>query len=192
MTVMAMYYCGVRLVRLVQHGEATGAWVLPCGRVMGWNAALAWVDSVCEGDGAPERALPPFYCDDCGARDLLEGYSCEVQEQAGLCRTCLHWTDFAANQKREPWRYFVHRGEAYRIDGRGKVGSGFLGFAGAEWVIAWPDGHVEATNNLWHVGDVPRHWRGRLPDTAVRNYGPAERMSEAGPSPRYPLEQPRW
>jgi len=40
------------------------------------------------------------------------------------------------------------------------------GFGGSLFNIRWFDGHEAKTTNLWCQGDVPEHFRSKLPDNA--------------------------
>lgn len=150
-------------------GELTGFWrVGEHDGIMAWNEVLAWIDSVMEDEPIEHEhrnALPPFYCSECGARDLLswcEPYPNQLRA-ADLCFDCFFWLQRSRELKKRPWKYFVAKGCFYTI---GDTYRGD-GFGGARWTVSWPDGHVEDTRNLWHGGDVPQQWRERLPDTAT-------------------------
>lgn len=179
---LGLWYRGVSLqrVRVGGHlafwgvwegGELTEYWVVGnSDRMLSWNDALAWIDQVMEDEPFPDRekhhdhALPAHYCTECGQRDLL-GWMDSVRDKllaTGLCHSCLHWAEYAQAQGARSWKHFVANGVAYTIGDTYKGD----GYGGRQFHITWPCGHVEDTRNLWCSGDVPEHWRGRLPDSA--------------------------
>lgn len=170
--IRSMWYRGVQLHQLPARSpegyeRESGLWT-GCGdRVRTWNDALAWIDLVACDDLARHysNALPAHICTDCGERDLLcweKGTLAKLQA-TGLCFGCLIWAERARDMRRQPWKYPIVNGTAYTIADQYKGD----GFGGDRFTLLWPDGHVEDTRNLWHSGDVPAHWRERLPDTAT-------------------------
>lgn len=58
-------------------------------------------------------------------------------------------------------------GKHYQDGGRKGGNKSWLGFGGAEWLIVMNDGREISTNNLWHQGTIPEHFRDRMPDNAI-------------------------
>lgn len=182
MTSTGLWYRGVSLQRVgLGRGHMcppwdmgapwTDYWVTRHGdQICTWNEILGWVDKVQEDEPFPDmekhhdNALPPHYCVDCGQRDLLgwEDRTREKLEATGLCFDCLHWAQARKAMAGKSWKHFVSKGSFYTIGDTYEGG----GFGGTRWHVTWPCGHVEDTKNLWHGGDVPEHWRERLPDNA--------------------------
>lgn len=45
--------------------------------------------------------------------------------------------------------------------------SGFAGFGGRSHTIKFDNGDVVVTKNLWHQGEIPKRFRGHLPNNAT-------------------------
>jgi len=101
-------------------------------------------------------------------------------EKRGLCFSCNHWTDVVAETK--PGRAVI-AGFIYSIGedelsiarrcgwpaAAGRLRSDYrhvLGHGGAEFSIEFFDGSQRTTTNLWAGGQIPDHFRERLPDNA--------------------------
>lgn len=145
------WYRGVHLTRHV--GEA--AWVADGVLVpMTWNGVLARIDS--------QKIGPAEFhvmCGDCGKRELLHYVHRDQLIAKNLCFGCNFWDEVMKSIGK---RTFVAGGRAYTI---GRDGGG--GFGGCGYTVTFPDGDVRKGNSLWHRGEVPAHWRERLPDTAT-------------------------
>jgi len=94
-----------------------------------------------------------------------------MMEKEQLCFNCAFWEiharDFEAGKEKEKV-FFVH-GTRYHDGGKvdKKITRGFLGYGGADWIIKIKDtGQIIETNNLWCQGDVPKHFKHRMPDNA--------------------------
>ena len=82
-----------------------------------------------------------------------------------LCFSCNFWCNRCLGT-RSP--------RSVRVDGRhywiGNVCSGdkkSQGFGGRRFVIRFIEGRKVTTTNLWHQGEIPEHFRERLPDNAT-------------------------
>lgn len=130
--------------------------------------------------GLDEHPVPPEHishhsgvgvkCRECGKDDeayLLE----EVREEMlrlRLCHYCLIWYERLEKQLQNPDKYIIVKGTAYAICEEPPIkerGWG-CGFGGREFRIRFPDGRLVISHNVWCGGDVPAHFRERLPDTA--------------------------
>lgn len=84
----------------------------------------------------------------------------EQMKSRQMCFNCNFWTDY------------MGRTDTIRIDGMHYViapdtTSGMKGYGGHEFKIKRFDTEgVIVTHNLWHQGDIPAHFRDRLPDNA--------------------------
>lgn len=105
-------------------------------------------------------------CRECGgvvSTKFMEPIAARLGK-TNLCFHCDHWTQIHLNASRH---VFVD-GQCYAIgkeQPRGYQGRN-LGFGGAEFKIRFRDGREVVTHNLWTQGEVPDHFRERLPDTA--------------------------
>jgi hypothetical protein len=78
-----------------------------------------------------------------------------------LCFNCQFW-----------WEKIAQADKLIRVDGhcyripKPTVHEIFKGFGGAKFKIKFKDGRVIETDNLWHNGEIPAHFRDRLPDNA--------------------------
>jgi hypothetical protein len=57
-------------------------------------------------------------------------------------------------------------GKHYRLGSEYEGSGAFKGHGGARFVIETADGTRVVTTNLWYQGEVPEHFRDRLPDNA--------------------------
>lgn len=171
-------YRGVRINRLnlssisqgCYGGEWTELWLVGGNgdAPMTWNAACAWVDEVSGLSDECGYEGPPFYCGDCGERELLH-WDDSFRNQLlahRMCFSCNHLRKWSEAHSANPDSMFVAGGERFTIAPDGERSLGTLGYGGARFVIERPDGQRIVTHNLWRQGEVPPGWRDRLPDTA--------------------------
>jgi hypothetical protein len=97
-----------------------------------------------------------------------------------LCFTCHHWTEKLHYQG--PMAVVRVNGHHYMYDTRMPYvendGRQFLGHGGAKWWIDFLLGEaLILTNNLWYQGEIPDHFRKRLPDNAVFRTDPAKAVA---------------
>lgn len=85
-----------------------------------------------------------------------------------LCFNCHFWTKRV--EEFDNYHRFVANGTHYTIADEHSPSS-FRGYGGARWVVTFYDGREVLTSNLWCQGDVPEHFRARLPDTATVESG---------------------
>lgn len=116
--------------------------------------------------GKRERYPVVEACKECGQRDVAK--YCEptrsdmVRRQ--LCFDCLFW----AEQLEEHYL----KGESVVVDGchylvgEESANGWMCGFGGARFDIERFDGTRLTTTNLWHHGQIPGHFRERMPDNA--------------------------
>jgi len=95
----------------------------------------------------------------------------EMMEAENLCFTCAFWEiharDFEAGKDKN--KVFIVNGNRYHDGGKvdKKTTRGFLGYGGADWKIKMiKTGRIIETNNLWHQGKIPEHFKNRMPDNA--------------------------
>lgn len=112
-----------------------------------------------------------WVCVECGmleADHWIEGVGDKLRARS-LCHSCDLWVDriaeIATGGRAQP----VINGTFYGYDPKRPMHGGdksHLGHGGREFRIRWADGSEVVTNNLWCGGDVPEHFRDRLPNTA--------------------------
>ena len=105
-------------------------------------------------------------CRECGSvvqSDYLEPSGSQILEH-NICFSCNHWrvkVDIyhSSNQ-------VVIDGDCYYIKQNKDPDVGFSGFGGQLFHIKKSNGEIVHTNNLWHNGEIPSHFRDRLMDNA--------------------------
>lgn len=109
---------------------------------------------------------PKVICKECGKEEearYLEPTLTKMLEES-LCFFCDFWSEWVGKKDRP---------EVARIEGRHywvnplTSDSRWNGFGGQRFKIRWFDGREQETNNLWHQGEIPAHFRERLPDNAT-------------------------
>lgn len=122
-------------------------------------------------------------CSDCGA--LFGPKARAVDSRASKpgesrCSTCIFWGDLL--ERRNPRMLIVQHGQERRHYTIGEpqhveppdTDDSFLGFGGAKHVIAFDDGRVEVTHNLWCQGTIPRRLHARpewKPNATFERFG---------------------
>lgn len=94
-----------------------------------------------------------------------------IMEQEKLCFNCAFWEVHARDfeEGKDKGKVFFINGNRYHNGGKidKNITQGFLGYGGADWIIRIKDtGQIIETNNLWHQGEVPKHFKYRMPDNA--------------------------
>jgi hypothetical protein len=105
-------------------------------------------------------------CNECGAKDYPR-LTCDADKlrERGVCFYCNCWIDRLpmrdeARVARIGGYHYVIGKEDPNIPLRNR------GSAGQKYVIHFFDGREVTTTNLWHQGEIPAHFRERLPDNA--------------------------
>lgn len=104
-------------------------------------------------------------CRECGSADGLNWLAatrCRLEEQQ-LCFKCSFWQEYAdrANEPdvvRVEGKHYVVAPEQATLMSRG--------YGGRKFRIAFKDGRVIDTTNLWSQGEIPERWQSRLPNNA--------------------------
>lgn len=97
---------------------------------------------------------------------------------SGTCFTCEFWEEkvrWAENGDRMPAAGRYAAAPVARVDGWHYIIKPFdragppqlLGFSGAVFVFEFADGRRLTSNDVMCQGEIPAHFRGRLPDNAV-------------------------
>lgn len=98
-----------------------------------------------------------------------------------LCFGCSFWIEKMEDRRPE---VFYADGCRYTILPDPPKGfRGFVGHGGAEFRIRFNDGREVVSRNLWTQGVVPKHFRERMPDTAIflrREHGNYHGEASAG------------
>ena len=152
-------YRDAYLRRIVEGGAYTELWTVDGeGRYL-WNEAIRAVDAK-HSEPPPQR----LQCEECREYDLLrwEPRTRATLIVSGLCFTCEHWMRLAQGQGRP--KVAIINGKHYMIGP--EDASGMRGFGGQRFRILFKDGRSVTTTNLWHQGEIPEHFRERMPDNA--------------------------
>jgi hypothetical protein len=111
-------------------------------------------------------------CQECG-RWIEYGWNVGLERSKAplpYCWDCEFWVDrlWLVFDTR---RVFVDQDHGFCTIGPAKTPSKHNGFGGSWWTIAFDDGRVVETCDLWFGGQVPERFRGRLIPTAQRRAG---------------------
>jgi len=135
------------------------------------NEFFAWSSLSCRYDTKEElieaEGILDEPCKECG-KIVSTNYLNETKEAliaGNICFKCHFWVSKLVI-KDNPRTVRVD-GTHYYIDDDKPRGSSFLGFGGAEFNIKFNDGRLVTSHNLWCQGDIPEHFKERLPDNAV-------------------------
>lgn len=129
------------------------------------------------------RLLDQARCRECGDPPFGNWQKdCAAEmESRSLCFWCNSWTNTLAKTDALTAivdGYYYHVGEEERSIARrcgwplvnGRLRGDYrhvLGHSGSEFRIRFDDGRVVTTTNLWAGGEIPEHFRDRLPNNAV-------------------------
>lgn len=84
-------------------------------------------------------------------------------DERKLCFGCLIWTEHLEEKSSRIVRV---KGVQYRIGEKTSAPDHCKGFGGSRYKIKFFDGRKEESTNLWCNGDIPPHFRDRMPDNA--------------------------
>jgi len=111
--------------------------------------------------------IPDAPCTLCG-QIFHTNYMDEVKEvllKRNICFTCRFWEEIITRPDQD---------KCVRVDGRhyiiGEISGDenhFKGHGGRKFEVRFFDGRVVSTNNLWHQGKVPEHFKAKIPDNAI-------------------------
>lgn len=109
-----------------------------------------------------------FNCSLCGQEDNLDEYnSCailDIMRQKQVCFNCAFWIDKINNP---PIGQEIIGGHHYIVHPFVKRPENIIkGFLGREFYIRKLDGTLIKSNNVWHQGKIPEHFKNQFPDTA--------------------------
>ena len=108
-------------------------------------------------------------CKECGSEINLH-YREDVKERLArlsLCHKCDHWN----GQYQISLQHKLSEGQSLRIDGvhyriAPEDRPGPRGFGGSRFTFVLEDGTQLESSNVWCQGEIPEHWKSRLPDNA--------------------------
>ena len=106
-------------------------------------------------------------CKECGkeitGQGIYSGSTGSLMEALGLCYNCAYWTEKVEIQEKS-LRPAIIDGCHYLIAPEARC---HRGLGGAYYKIRFlADGEIVETTNLWVQGDIPKHFRDRLPNNA--------------------------
>lgn len=104
-------------------------------------------------------------CRECGETSEENSGDLAQLVRQQLCFICDHWTKMVALHD-DP-RTVRIQGKQYTL-GPEEAGSSanMRGFGGLSFLIRFRNGRTVSSTNLWLNGEIPRRFRGRLPDNA--------------------------
>ena len=114
-----------------------------------------------------------YTCRECGGPgDGFGYYGGEAMIAARLCFGCNHWTKLlpaVTTSVRVGGKHYQMGAETAHRDDKG--------FGGQRFVVVFTDGRPQRlTTNLWHQGEIPAHFRDRLPDNARFDHDTANEL----------------
>ena len=91
---------------------------------------------------------------------------CEPESYVeNCCFDCSFWLRKINMSEADEAKRVIVDGQHYRL---GSAHSGpFRGFGGRKFTIVFHDGRVVETSCLWHQGEIPKKFKGRLLDNAI-------------------------
>lgn len=102
-------------------------------------------------------------CKMCGQYFNTHYANNERMIEKNLCFGCNFWDAMVERNDR-----IIANHTCYKDGGNKPSGDrSCMGFGGAQWKIRMNDGRLIETNNLWHNGEIPKHFWERMPDNAV-------------------------
>lgn len=151
---------------LAQRARESG-WVYNEEEETWWRGSLGFGGRGCEIKHPGETfrqtlADSPGRCHECNGW-IETGYSFESMERHGACFDCSFWLDYVATV--DDSTHVIVNG--YHHVACNELTGGMRGFGGRRFAIRFNDGRELVSTNLWEQGQVPEHFRDRLPDNAV-------------------------
>lgn len=134
------------------------ACIVGCGRAVPMHATH-WRNGSGECVQCSTRTLEA--CPECGAPDELHYIGREKLLADGLCFHCNHW----ASRIAKPPEVITPTFEVYGI-GKGTGPASCKGFGGRKFVVAFFDGRVVNTDDLWSGGQIPEWFHDRFTPNA--------------------------
>lgn len=132
---------------------------------------FVWSSLTCKYDTKEEliekEGIPAEPCKECGkifSTHYTESTRSVLLEK-NICFNCHFWLS-KLGIKNNPRTARIN-GTHYYIEDDKPRNSSFCGFGGAEFNIRFNDGRLVTTHNLWCQGDIPYHFKERLPDNAI-------------------------
>lgn len=119
----------------------------------------------------------------CGKRATLR-YSGDIgarMEERSECFDCAFWGRLLEQDAERPETVVIVEGRHYMIepDPDQPRDRGFAGFGGAEFTVAFNDGRVVKSRNLWTQGEIPERFREQMPDNATFLHGDRSKFKGA-------------
>ena len=135
----------------------------------------------CKDCGQKSTVLHGKRCDDCHAQTIPGNFVCKecgehyhpsmtgAKLRPDLCFGCNFWmekVEWSLDPQEAPYCIRVN-GAHYNVGAiNPKNFRGFAGYGGTQFNIKTFDGRYFSTRNMWHQGDIPEHFKDRLPDNA--------------------------
>lgn len=130
-----------------------------------WHGSISAVTDRVE---KPPIAGP---CSECGDREYSGNWHAKrrsLMDRTQTCFMCSLWLEMLWEDQHEPERAVIINHVHYRIGNSTPSPHPWSGFGGQEFVIVFRNPRrVVKTNNLWHQGKIPPHFRSRMPNNAI-------------------------
>lgn len=149
----------VGLARAMRFTDRAAADVVCAMKIASWSKATV------------EETPAVRLCEECHAHPIDDGYHSAKDDASRerLCVSCFWWTqkleyaDDPSSLRVNGRHYWIG---PEHIDEPGAARKHQRGSYGDPYTIVLTDGRTVRTTNLWTQGDVPAHFRDRLPDNA--------------------------
>lgn len=138
--------------RLIEELEKLPKWGTFNSISRGYNSR----EELIEGEG-----IPDFPCSECGKQFRTNFYQKDELLARKVCFSCNFWLEYV--DKKDDKNIFRIDGAHYAKGSETNDKDIFKGFGGREFWIE-KDGELIKTTNLWFQGDIPAHFKDRLPD----------------------------
>lgn len=103
-------------------------------------------------------------CVECGGVVMANYIGNKQMIERNMCFSCNHWTNAIESTKRD--NIMIVNSTVYTVvEDKPNTPNSFKGFGGAKFVFL-KDGNTITSTNVWCGGDIPKHFRERIPDNA--------------------------
>lgn len=134
-----------------------------------WSVIYSGADS--EAEILEKCGIPDEPCRECGlifATTFVEPVKAKLLAQ-NICHSCNHFRELCKSKNG------IRVNGGHYLDGGQRGGNTtWNGFGGRIFRVRMFDGREFETNNMWFQGNIPQHFRERLPDNAefIEGHGP--------------------
>lgn len=107
---------------------------------------------------SPLKGIDPDNWANCRMKDIM------IEKKT--CFECAIWLDIIESDKKNSDKILICKGNHFIAHGwlRKEDMNGFIGFGGDPFYFRMKDGSLYRSNNVWHQGEIPNHFKEILPD----------------------------